>query len=85
MYSCVQEGVEEEYGTIVADPLFKDPSGNNVHLLAGTPCIDAGTTWTLFGEYQQDIDGECRLAGEGVDMGVDEFGSSIDSDGDLLC
>ena len=56
-------------GNITNAPLLGGP--DNLHLLPGSPCIDAGSnvwaTWAL------DLDGEARTNGLLVDMGVDEF------------
>jgi len=84
LYSCIEGWAGEGKGNISADPRFVDPPSGNYHLRSDSPCIDAGNTYYLLGYYIADIDGECRLAGSSVDMGSDEFGSSLDSDGDLL-
>src|SRR5262249_45135703 len=52
------------------DPLLVDPAGLDFHLRAGSPAIDAGSTAYM---PPDDIDGEPRYAGRGVDIGVDEF------------
>ena len=83
-YSCIQDWPGGGRGNIANDPRFVDGPNANYHLQADSPCIDAGNADYLFGEYLVDIDGECRLTGSSVDMGCDEYGSSIDSDGDLL-
>jgi len=74
-YCCVQgwTGSLGGIGNIGADPLFADPAGGDYHVLANSPCIDTGDPdyWPLSGET--DIDGEPRIMGRRVDMGVDEF------------
>lgn len=71
-----QEGYEGIDGNIRLDPLF---AGNgNYHLTVDSPCIDAGSGE---GAPVDDIDGEIRSDGAGIDMGADEY---IDSDSDNL-
>ncbi len=44
-YSDVENGPGQNWfgtGCIESDPLFEDPSNDNYHLTAGSPCIDAG-------------------------------------------
>ncbi len=83
-YSCIRGWQDGGKGNISTDPRFINPSHRNFHLRSDSPCIDAGNTYYLLGNYIADIDGECRVAGDSVDMGADEWGSSPDSDGDLL-
>ncbi len=83
-YSCIQDWVNGGIGNISTDPEFVDPPNGDYHLQPDSPCIDAGATYHFHGHYTTDIDGECRIAGSGVDMGSDEYGSAPDSDGDLL-
>ena len=40
-YSCVEGGVSG-VGNIALDPMLFGPAGSDPHLLAGSPCIDAG-------------------------------------------
>ena len=63
-----------EYGTgnISSDPMLTATG----YLRAGSPCIDAGA---MNGAPSIDIDGVARPAGNGIDIGCQEF---IDSDGD---
>ena len=63
-----------EYGTgnISSDPMLTATG----YLRAGSPCIDAGV---MNGAPSIDIDGVARPAGNGIDIGCQEF---IDSDGD---
>ena len=51
------------------------------HLLSGSPCIDSGDPDFDISTLAYDIDGETRIHGGLVDIGLDEF---IDSDGDGL-
>ncbi len=60
-------------GNISADPLLA--SQNDFHLLAGSPCINAGDN-SLVLPGSVDMDGEARIAGPRVDIGADEFGST---------
>lgn len=62
---------------IGGDPLFADPvildftqPGGDWRLLAGSPCIDAGTS---DGAPATDIEGNERPCGNGVDIGAYEF------------
>ena len=63
---------ERGSGNIMSDPKLTAAG----YLLAGSPCIDAGTAT---GAPSTDIDGVARPAGNGVDIGCQEF---LDSDGD---
>jgi parallel beta-helix repeat protein len=54
---------------IQAAPLFVDLAGDDFHLQAGSPCIDAGTDVGVM----SDIDGDPRRVGAGYDIGADEF------------
>jgi parallel beta-helix repeat protein len=54
---------------IFDDPLFVDSENGDYHLQAGSPCIDAGTS---YGAPDTDMDGNLRPNGEGYDMGAYE-------------
>ena len=60
-------------GNISADPMFADPTRGDYRLLPGSPCIDAGDPDYLPNVNMTDWEGEPRLMGECVDIGVDEF------------
>ena len=79
-YSCIEGLTELSDGNTNSDPLFTNPAKYDYHLLAGSPCINAGTNEVL-DSLQTDIDGEERPFGLRVDIGADEY---VDSDGDDL-
>jgi len=73
-------------GNINLDPLFTSPGSldalrvytqGDYHLLAGSPCIDAGDPAFTADPDATDIDGNPRISGAKVDMGADEFQSFI--------
>ena len=68
-YSDVEGGYVGD-GNIQNDPLFVDPGQSDFHLQPGSPCIDNGTQQ---GAPTDDIDGDARPQGLGVDIGVDEY------------
>jgi hypothetical protein len=83
-YCDIQGGWEGE-GNIDADPLFVDPVNGDFHLLAGSPCIDAGDNTAVPDGVTTDLDGNPRFVddpntpdtGNGeppiVDMGAYEY------------
>jgi hypothetical protein len=57
--------------TLVANAGFADPLSGDLHLLPGSPAVDAGDP----DEYpSRDIDGELRASGDRPDAGADELG-----------
>jgi hypothetical protein len=59
-------------GNISTDPLFRNPAAQDYHLLAHSPCRDAGDPWAS-NLLPVDLDGTPRIAGVAVDMGADEI------------
>ncbi len=62
-----------QFNNIDSVPGFIDPVNENLHLVAGSPCIDAGTAT---GASSEDYDGISRPQGGGYDMGAYEFFST---------
>ncbi len=69
-------------GNINLDPQFTSPGSldalrvyteGDYHLLASSPCIDAGDPAFAVAPDATDIDGNLRVLGAKVDMGADEF------------
>jgi hypothetical protein len=59
-------------GNINADPLFVDAATGDLHILAGSPCVDAGNTAAIPAGLVTDLDGNARVFGAAVDMGAYE-------------
>jgi surface protein len=57
-------------GNIDTDPLL---ALDGYHLLAGSPCINAGNPNFFAGPDETDIDGQPRIRSRRVDIGADEF------------
>ena len=74
-YCCIQgwTGGLGGVGNIGADPCFVDPCSGDYHLLPNSLCIDSGDPVFVLQQGEVDIDGEPRVMGDCVDMGVDEF------------
>ena len=83
-WCCVEDWSGGGNGNITSDPQFVDYTSGDFHLKSTSPCIDAGNTFYLFGDDITDVDAYARISGSAVDMGSYEYGSSPDSDGDLL-
>jgi hypothetical protein len=68
-YSCTPDagGV----GNITSAPLFVNRTAGDLHLLAGSPGIDAGTN--AYAPFTSDYEGNLRVANGTVDMGAYEF------------
>ena len=74
-YSDVQGGFSGT-GNINSDPLFVNQSTGNLHLTAGSPCINKGITASSSVSFPAtDLDGGSRVIGSASDMGAYEFGN----------
>ena len=71
-YSCIAGGYPGT-GNINMNPLFRAPASEDYHLLARSPCIDAGDNSAVPPRVTTDLDGKPRIIGDAVDMGVYEI------------
>jgi len=71
-YCCIQGWTGDLGGTgnTGNNPLL---DSDNYHLLADSPCINAGDPSYMAGPNEKDFDGELRVMLGRVDMGADEF------------
>ncbi len=79
-YSCIEGGWAGE-GNVAVDPLFVDADGpddqfgtldDDLHLLDGSPCINAGDDSAVPDDVATDFEGDDRFQQCRVDMGMDE-------------
>lgn len=75
-YSNIENIDDTGTGVIHEDPLFADPVAGEYHLLATSPCRNAGDPATTPDPDEADIDGEPRVAEGVIDMGADEVDST---------
>jgi hypothetical protein len=80
-YSIVEGGFAGQ-GNLDVTPQFMALDSGDFHLAAGSPGIDAGdpAMKSVPGEF--DADGDPRVFGSAVDMGIDEFRKTGDATGD---
>ncbi len=71
-YSCINSWDGSGIGNISIDPRLDN---DEIHLLAGSPCIEGGDPNYVASPNETDIDGDARIVGN-VDMGADEFFSA---------
>lgn len=74
---CDVEGGWPGEGNIDADPLFVDANKGDYHLLADSPCIDAGDPNYVADPNETDLDGKPRIIGGRIDMGAYEYSPPI--------
>ena len=72
----------------MGDPMFVDVTNYDVHLMAGSPCVDHGTnpgangsqSLTPLFEYVQPLSEEARVVvGSAIDIGAYEYGNPADA------
>ena len=71
-YSCIAGGYPGT-GNINMNPLFRAPASEDYHLLAGSPCINAGDNSAVPPVIKTDLDGRPRVIGGRIDMGAYEM------------
>ena len=59
-------------GNISADPLFAAPFSGDLHIQSRSPAVNAGTS-SAPNLPKKDFDGDPRILGRSIDIGVDEF------------
>ena len=69
-YTCASDGNTSD-GNITGDPVFVDLAGEDYHLQASSPAIDAGAN-QVWMDSAKDLDGNDRILGGTVDMGAYE-------------
>lgn len=70
---CNVEGGWPGEGNIDTDPLFVDVDGaDDLHLLGGSPCLDAGDNSAIPAWMTKDVEGNPRIMNGTVDMGAYE-------------
>lgn len=67
----------QDPNSFVADPELLNPQTDDFHVSARSPARDTGDPAFLPESNETDLDGEARLVGDAVDIGVDESGSSL--------
>ena len=93
-YSCIQgwTGALGGIGSIGDDPCFMAPGywdangawvDSDYHLLAGSPCIDAGDPNYVPEPNETDLDGKPRIINGRIDMGAYEYMPSIPAEVDI--
>jgi len=82
--SCIQGWTVDDpsRGNTAADPLCLDPDGpdnvigtidDNLHLAAGSPCVDAAALEVVAPPLTSDAQDQARVRGDAIDMGALEF------------
>jgi parallel beta-helix repeat protein len=62
-------------GSSTNDPKFVNASTQDLHIQAGSPAIDRGTSESVNAGYNKDLDNHAVPAGAAVDIGAYEYGS----------
>ena len=80
-YSIVQGGYEGD-GNLSINPQFLDAANGDFHLVRNSPGVDAGDPSFVAPAGAVDIDGDPRIFGTVVDLGIDEYRKTGDITGD---
>ncbi|MDD5706355.1 MAG: C10 family peptidase [Kiritimatiellae bacterium] len=76
-YTCAATELPGE-GNLCAEPLFSDPDGGDLRLMAESPCRNTG--WNPYAEGGEDFHGRERIQEARVDMGASEFCAATPGD-----
>lgn len=71
-FNSTGQSLNKTETNIVLDPVFVNKSAGDFHLMAGSPCINAGSLPAGW-EGETDADGQPRVFQGTPDMGMDEF------------
>ncbi len=70
-FSCISGWTDGGEGNTSEDPVLAAPEDGDFRLSLGSPCIDSGNNWAVWGN--QDLDGGPRIIDRTVDMGAYEY------------
>ncbi|UCG46573.1 MAG: right-handed parallel beta-helix repeat-containing protein, partial [Phycisphaerales bacterium] len=74
---CDIQGGFQGIGNIDAEPKFVNEAARDYHLSVDSPCINAGDPGYVPPSQAADIDGQARVMGPRVDIGADEFFTTV--------
>lgn len=80
-YSIIEGGYDGT-GNLHSLPQFADAESGDYHLVRGSPGVDAGDPEFQADPGSVDVDGDPRVFGSAVDMGIDEYRKAGDVNGD---
>jgi cysteine-rich repeat protein len=72
-FVAYRAGSGQDANSLFADPQLLDPSGDDFHLRAGSPAVNAGDPAFVPAGGETDLDGAPRVSGGRVDIGADEL------------
>ncbi len=73
-FAAYRSGTGRDAHGAGADPLLAAPAAGDVHLLPGSPALDAADPSIVPAAGETDLDGEARPVGTALDAGADEGG-----------
>ena len=76
-FANYQTGASQDANSIFSNPQFSNISIPDLHLTESSPARDVGNPSFITGAGETDIDGENRVQNNQVDMGADEYNTSL--------